>query len=106
MMAIKKYDKMVRDNIPEVLDGQKKKYVIEEIPYRMRSEYIKKKILEEVDEFFETPCVDEAADIFEAFKAMISESGIEYDHVLIAADIKREIKGGFNKKLLLKEISD
>tara|TARA_R110002020_G_scaffold193159_2_gene393371 strand:- start:247 stop:591 length:345 start_codon:yes stop_codon:yes gene_type:complete len=62
------YDKLIRDNIPRILDNLKKSH-----SYRIASKeeypkYLKKKLQEEVDEFLENPCIEELADIAEVLE--------------------------------------
>ena len=62
------YDKLVRDNIPMILNKLEKAH-----SYRIASEkeypiYLKKKLQEEVDEFLDNPCIEELADIAEVLE--------------------------------------
>lgn len=95
-----KYNKLVRDKIPEILDRKN-------IPYEKRiaddTEYQKElinKLLEEANEFFETPTQDELADILEVIEAL--KKLPEYSDVESIRLIKREERGGFEKKIILK----
>ena len=59
------YNKLVRDKIPEVIESSGKffsSHIAEELEYK---EELFKKAYEELEEFRETPCAEEMADIFE-----------------------------------------
>ena len=104
-MSVKKYDKLVRDKIPEIIfnTGKKAKvYIANEIEY---SAHLKKKLQEEVQEFLEDPCVQELADIQEVILSIATMNGWEesLEEERIAKNINR---GGFSKRYILKEVSD
>jgi predicted house-cleaning noncanonical NTP pyrophosphatase (MazG superfamily) len=96
--------KLVRDKIPKIIEdsGRKCKYHIAKIPEYNLSLY--DKVLEEMTEFKEYPCVEEAADIYEVFLALLRNSGIEYQDVKDVAAAKREERGGFSIGYILEEV--
>ena len=65
-----------------------------------------KKMNEEIDEFRAEPSVEEAADIYEVFLAIIKNWGFDLQEVVDAADLKREIRGGFGERVILLEAGD
>lgn len=94
------YNKLVRDKIPERLDGKG-------IPYEQRTaseeEYrgeLIRKLQEEVGEFSAEGSVEELADILEVIDAL--KTLPEYAGVLEIQKQKREERGGFEKRLILK----
>ena len=69
-MTVKKYNKLVRDKIPQIIESQGKKcklYVATGEDYQNR---LKDKLIEEAKEFFENPCVEELADVQEVVDAL------------------------------------
>ncbi len=95
-----KYNKLVRDKIPEILDGKN-------IPYEKRiaddNEYKKeliKKLLEEVNEFTKNPIEEELADIIEVVESLKKLE--EYSNVEDVRLSKKEKRGGFEKRIILK----
>ena len=104
-MSIKKYDKLVRDKIPEIIfnTGKKPKvYVANEVEY---SAHLKKKLQEEVQEFLEEPCVQELADIQEVILSIATVNG--WQELLEKERLAKNInRGGFSKRYILKEVSD
>ncbi len=95
-----KYTKLVRDKIPEILDSKSVPYekrVADDVEYR--SELIKK-LEEEIIEFKESGSIEELADILEVTEAL--KKLPDYANVLDVQKTKREEKGGFEKRLILK----
>ncbi|MEI7480271.1 MAG: nucleoside triphosphate pyrophosphohydrolase [bacterium] len=94
------YNKLVRDHIPEILD---KKGIPHEQrvanPEEYKNELIKK-LQEELVEFLENPTVEELADIMEVIIAMRTLP--EFADVEEVRRQKREDRGGFEKRLILK----
>ena len=59
------YNKLVRDRIPEVIEQAGKKAQIQQVNSLGLHRYALDKLREEVEEFVENPCAEEAADILE-----------------------------------------
>ena len=98
--------KLVRDNIPEIinLSGKRCKYsIIEDEQY---SSSLIEKMSEELGEFAESPCLEEAADMYEVFLAMLDNWKLNKDDVDLVAKIKRNSRGGFSKRVFLESITN
>ncbi len=94
------YNKLVRDKIPEILD--KKGVTYEKriaSPEEFKTELIKK-LGEEIQEFSEAGDVEELADIIEVVEAL--KLLPDYSDVEAIRQKKREERGGFDKKIILK----
>lgn len=94
------YNKLVRDKIPEMLDKK-------EIPYEKRianqEEFrfeLIEKLKEEVKEFLEDESPEELADVLEVIEAI--KSLPEYKEVEDIRKKKKDERGGFEKKIILK----
>lgn len=94
------HNKLVRDKIPDVLDSKA-------IPYEKRianeEEYkieLIKKLGEEIGEFQEAGDIEELADVLEVIDAIRLLP--EYSEVKVVQMRKREEKGGFEKRIILK----
>ena len=97
------YNKLVRDKIPDILEGLGVKFrshIADSLEYE---ESLKEKMYEEVEEFFEEPSLEEAADIYEVFLAYLGNWGFSLEEVLTVADSKRAIKGSFKTGIILDE---
>lgn len=94
------YTKLVRDKIPEILDRKG-------VPYEKRTasreEYkseLIKKLAEEIREFSEAGDQEELADVIEVIEAL--KQLPEYSDVEAVRHKKREERGGFDEKIILK----
>lgn len=94
------YNKLVRDKIPEMLDGKG-------IPYEKRiaspeeyREELIKKLTEETAEFAEAGAPDELADVLEVIVALRQLP--EYQGVEALRIKKHEERGGFGERIILK----
>jgi predicted house-cleaning noncanonical NTP pyrophosphatase (MazG superfamily) len=97
---MEKYNKLVRDKIPEYLDSKA-------IPYEKRianseeyKEELIKKLAEEIKEFSESKNMEELADITEVIEAL--KKLPEFSNLESVRNKKLEEKGGFDKKIILK----
>jgi predicted house-cleaning noncanonical NTP pyrophosphatase (MazG superfamily) len=103
-MTVKKFNKLVRDKIPKIIENKGKtcKFrIASPLEYRQK---LKEKLLEESQEFFENPCVEEFADIQEVMDALRIEYGLNgieaYKH------FKEIARGSFSKKIILEEVTE
>lgn len=98
------YNKLVRDKIPEILD--KKGIAYEKriaSPEEYKTELIKK-LGDEVQEFEEAGDVGELADVLEVVEAL--KKLPEYSDVEVIRQNKREERGGFDERIILKGEKD
>lgn len=103
----KHYDKLIRDRIPYLIQGKK-------FSMRTASEdeivhYVAAKIEEELKEFFENPCIEEAADLAEIIdKLFLSTIGFKMNdnEFRKARAAKKNERGAFNENLILIEVDD
>lgn len=97
-----KYNKLVRDNIPEILfrKGVSAYYrILDEAEFK---EYLKKKLVEEVAEFNESESIEELADILEVVAALCNTYS-QYEDVKIKQIDKWTERGGFSRRICLIE---
>ena len=102
-MTVKKYNKLVRDKIPQIIEdggGTCKVYVATGEDYRNR---LKDKLIEEAQEFFENPCVEELADGQEVIDAL---SEIHRWDITGARFKKNNFNGAFWRRYVLLEVED
>lgn len=103
-ITMESYNKLVRDKIPKILDDKG-------VPYEKRiaspEEYkteLIKKLDEEIQEFSEAGNVEELADVVEVIEAL--KQLPEYADVETIRQKKREERGGFDQKIILKGQKD
>ena len=95
-----KYNKLVRDKIPELLDSKGISYEKRiATPEEYRVELIKK-LQEEISEFIETPNSEELADIIEVVEAL--KKLPEFSNTEEVRKKKLAERGGFEEKIILK----
>ena len=102
-MTVKKYNKLVRDKIPQIIEAQGKKckvYVAVNEDYRSR---LKDKLLEEAQEFFENPCVEELADVQEVIDAL---QDVHRWDVTGARFKKAHERGAYWRRFVLQEVTE
>jgi predicted house-cleaning noncanonical NTP pyrophosphatase (MazG superfamily) len=98
------YNKLVRDKIPEIIKNNGENPIIEILNDNKYKEMLDKKLLEEVNEYLKDDNVEELADITEVILALIKFKNVEINEFKSIVKSKRDKKGGFENKILLKEV--
>lgn len=94
------YNKLVRDKIPKILDGkgiQYEKRIASDEEYKTE---LVKKLGEETEEFLKAGDSEDLADIIEVIEAL--KKLPDYKNVEEIRENKREDRGGFDQKIILK----
>ena len=103
MSVEKRYNKLIRDNIPKIMKEKEVKY---EIHIAEKKEYVEKlieKVSEELEEFIENPCEEEMADILEVLETLSKVYGLEQQKIIKIKEEKKKKRGGFAKKIILEK---
>lgn len=102
-MKRKKYNKLVRDRIPEIIEasGAECKTVI--LDNEKYLEMIDAKLDEELAEYHKDQNIEELADLLEVIRAAAVARGYTLEELEAARAAKAEKRGGFEKKILLIE---
>ena len=99
-----KYNKLIRDKIPEIIEAKGSKAIIEVLDSDSFQKYLDIKLSEELNEYLENGNVEELADIVEVVYALLDCKGVsreEFERIRVA---KAKERGAFKKRLLLKEV--
>jgi len=103
-MGTIKYNKLVRDKIPAIIEKSGKKAIIEVLDNKAYKKYLDIKLGEELQEYLTADSVDELADLVEVVYAILKYKGIDIKDFETIRNRKAEERGIFDKKLLLKEV--
>ena len=104
------YNKLVRDRIPEIIEVTKKNFSMKILDSREHENEIKRKLVEELQEYQETKnnndAIEELADLLELIYAVLPLHGSSMEELEKVRIEKREKRGGFEKGLYLIEVED
>ena len=101
-----KYDKLIRDKIPEIIEQSGKKCIIEVMDNDTYIEYLDQKLNEELAEYQQDKSVEELADLLEVIYAVAVARGYSVEELERKRLDKAEKRGAFEKRLLLKSVSE
>tara|TARA_R110002020_G_scaffold179938_10_gene373732 strand:+ start:40 stop:354 length:315 start_codon:yes stop_codon:yes gene_type:complete len=100
------YQKLVRDRIPEIITEAGKDFSVTQLRGERLQDYGMKKLQEEVQEFVENPCAEEAADIMEIFHFVCNRMGIKDSEIMAQVTSKRILRGGFEMGYILEWVEE
>lgn len=102
-MANMKYNKLVRDKIPERIQdkGEAASYHVADDEEYWRK--LKEKLLEEAEEFIKNESAEELADILEVFDAVIDYKNFDKSEIEKIKNKKAEERGQFKNRIILDE---
>ena len=100
-MDTKKYNKVVRDKIPEIIEESGKKYSLKHLDDTSFLAELEKKLIEEVNEYSESKDVEELADLLEVIYRISELRGVSSDELDKIRKDKAEKRGKFNSNLFL-----
>ena len=92
--------KLVRDNIPEIIRKSGRTPVTHIAKCDEAKEATIAKVFEELSEFQQVPCLEEAADVYQAFMMMIKVHDLRFDDVKRSLD-RNEVRHGIPHSLLV-----
>ena len=98
-----RYDKLVRDRIPEIIAKRGEKavtHVADEAEYWT---LLKRKLQEEAAEFVRDESVGEIADVLEVVRAICAFRGFDMAEIERVRAKKAEERGGFSGRIVLDE---
>ena len=103
-MSTIKYNKLVRDRIPEIIEASGKHCVCSILSDEEYLNKLDEKLNEELAEYQESKSLEELADLLEVIRAVAVARGSSYDEVEEIQRNKATKRGGFEKKILLSEV--
>ena len=104
----KNYNKLVRDNIPDIIEQNGEKPVIEFLNNNDYKKELLNKLKEECNEVIsaenQEELLNELADVYEVLNALAHIQNKSMDDVVKIAEQKKLKRGGFEKKIYLKKV--
>ena len=101
-----KYNKLVRDRIPEIIEAEGKTCVCDVLSDEDYLRLLDQKLNEELAEYQESKSLEELADLFEVMRAVVKARGWTLEKLEQVRADKADRRGGFEKKILLKEVEE
>ncbi len=100
------YNKLVRDRIPDIIAASGKRCAVRVLGDEEYLLSLNQKLGEEVEEYRANPGVEELADLVEVVHAILEFKGITLEQFEQIRREKREVRGGFSRRLFLLHVSD
>lgn len=97
---------LVRDKAPEIATANGNP-----LDYRIASahdygEALRDKLFDDVCKFLDGENLDELADVLEVVRALAEEKGVSLEDVVRAANMKREVMGGYVGRIISLEVGN
>ena len=100
---IKKYNKLVRDRIPEIIESSGEQCKTKTLSGEEYLTMLDIKLNEEIAEYQQDKNIEELADVLEVIRAITAARGYTWEELETIRAKKEETRGGFSKKLFLIE---
>lgn len=98
--------KLVRDRIPEIIEADGKTCVCATLSNEDYIALLDQKLNEELAEYQESKSLEELADLLEVMQAVVKARGWTLEDLERVRVDKAAKRGGFEKKILLKEVRE
>ena len=98
------YHKLVRDFIPNIIEADGKACIYETLSDEDYISLLDQKLNEELAEYQESKSLEELADLLEVMQAVVKARGWTWEELERVRERKSVERGGFESKLLLKEV--
>lgn len=103
-MAVKVYNKLVRDKIPEIIEADGKSCKTKILSDEEYLKMIDAKLDEELAEYHKDQNIEELADLMEVIYAATEARGYSMEQLEAVRLDKVEKRGAFKEKILLREV--
>ena len=100
------YFKLVRDNIPQIIEKSGKHALVETLSDKDYEIFLERKLDEEVNEYHDSKDPEELADILEIIIALAKIKGCNFSDLVDLQTQKADEKGGFLNKTLLIAVTE
>ena len=99
-----KYNKLIRDKIPEIIKQDNKIPIIHIAENQEYWTKLKEKLIEETNEFINEPTQEEHADILEVIDAICDFKHFNKQNLIHTKHQKEIKRGKFQKRIILDEV--
>lgn len=103
-MSSIKYNKLVRDRIPDIIEASGKQCVYATLSDEEYLKMLDEKLNEELQEYQESKSMEELADLLEVMMAVAVARGSSFEEIERIRIEKAEKRGAFARKILLTEV--
>ena len=103
-MKYTSYHKLVRDFIPNIIEADGKSCIYETLSDEDYIYLLDQKLNEELAEYQDSKSLEELADLLEVMQSVVKARGWTLEELEQARADKAAKRGGFEKKILLKEV--
>lgn len=100
------HNKLVRDQIPEIIEASGKTCVTEILSKEDYIRALDTKLSEELAEYQQSKSLEELADLLEVMDAVVKARGYTWEALTHVREEKRARRGGFDRKIFLKEVAE
>lgn len=100
------YEKLVRDRIPEIIEGTGSRCKVGTLDNEEYIRALDKKLREELDEYLADGSIEELADLLEVVRACAIARGYTLDELEAVRSRKAQERGGFEKRIWLFQVDD
>ncbi|MBQ6832302.1 MAG: nucleoside triphosphate pyrophosphohydrolase [Oscillospiraceae bacterium] len=98
------YNKLVRDRIPQIIEATGQHCTVQVLEKDQYLGKLEEKLCEELNEYQQSKDVEELADLLEVIAATAQARGCSWEKLLQIREEKRQKRGGFQDRILLKEV--
>lgn len=105
-MNCKRYHKLVRDYIPEIIVSDGKTCIWTTLSDEEYLTLLDQKLNEELAEYQQSKSLEELADLLEVMRAVVKARGWTLEELEQVRAEKANKRGGFDKKILLEEVRE
>jgi len=97
--------KLVRDYIPAIIKEDGKTPVVHIVKNKDRHHiWLLDKMIEEMNEFYDDPSYEEAADVYEVFRSLVKLYEMDMEKIIEEAERKCHERGSFNDGIILERV--
>lgn len=99
------YRKLIRDNVPAIMDKKRVRYSVRELGKEEYLKALRRKLIEEATELSRAKTradlLSELADVLVVIEALLLEEKFTQDRVMTVFNANKKKKGGFDRRLFL-----